>query len=419
MNSHSSSPASRIQGRRSAPRLVLSLALGLALPLAVPPATAVTLGEDVSAALSRAAEQARVAAIRGEGQAVRRHAESLVAEDPSLRLKYLSDQLTDDTGAYEWEAMVDLPLWMPGQRGVRREIAAALGGQADALDRLLRWEMAGRVREVAWSAALALGRLRQTEQALKTAQALQDNVATRVEAGELPRVDLLLARQDALEREAERQAASLEAQDAMARYAQLTGRTALPAPLLEPVGNAGSLPADHPLLGDAEGALVLARAERDRAQRDRVGHPVLSLGGKRAQDQRGGDIQNMVQMEINIPFGLAAQSAPELAAAERAYTERSTQRHQVQLEAERSLALARLERQGADAALAVAEQRHALAQEALGLVRRAFDLGETDLTSLLRAEERAREAGIALELSRLERGRAQARLNQALGVIPQ
>jgi outer membrane protein TolC len=52
-------------------------------------------------------------------------------------------------------------------------------------------------------------------------------------------------------------------------------------------------------------------------------------------------------------------------------------------------------------------------------VRRAFNLGESELTTLLQAQERARQASLDLELRRLEQGRAAARLNQALGLVPE
>lgn len=389
------------------------------LPLAGAPAFAGSLGEAVSSALAVAAEQARIAAIRGEGEAVRRQAGGLVAGDPALRVKHRSDRLTDDAGANEWEAMLDVPLWMPGQRDARQSVAAALGGQADGLASLLRWEIAGRVREAVWTATLAQGRLRQAEEAFASARALAATIDKRFAAGELARVDLLLARQETLEREAEQQAAQVEVETALTQYRLLTGQTDLPEDPLERVADLETVPTDHPLLREADGTLGVARAERTRTQRDRRGNPTLSLGGTRTQDGRGADAADAVQLEISIPFGLASQSAPALAAAERLYTERTTDLHRARLEAEQALAVARVSQRGVADALAVAERRHTLAHEALDLVRRAFDLGESDLTALLQAEARAREASVALELRRLEQGQARARLNQALGIVPE
>ncbi|MGQ9659056.1 MAG: hypothetical protein ACUVQI_09705 [Thermochromatium sp.] len=67
------------------------------------------------------------------GEATRRQAEALVASDPGLRIKHLNDQATANTGATEWEGMVELPLWMPGQRTARQAVAAALNAQSATL----------------------------------------------------------------------------------------------------------------------------------------------------------------------------------------------------------------------------------------------------------------------------------------------
>ncbi|EGV17984.1 TolC family protein [Thiocapsa marina] len=409
----------------SRPLLIIPL-IGLLLTGAGS-AAATTLAEAVGAALALAEQTPRVTAARREADAIRTQAGSLVAQDPALRVKYLSDELTEGGGANEWEAMVDLPLWLPGQRGARREVAGALDSQAGALERLLRWEMAGRVRQAAWEAAFAEGRLRQAEIALEASRTLEATVAKRTTAGELARVDLLMARQETLGREVDLQSAQVEARRAHDAYRQLTGADRLPEPLTESPpptsdaarGTAPVLPPNHPLLADSDGALARARADRKQVTLDRRGHPTLSLGGKRAQELRGEDTLDSLQIEVSMPFGLASQSAPALASAERAYTERLTELHRIRLEAEQALASADIERLGAAEALVVAERRHALAQDALRLMRRAFDLGETDLAELLRAEERAREASMDLELRRLEQGRALARLNQALGVIPE
>lgn len=386
-------------------------------------AVAMTLGEAVTRALHLAEQAPRVAAVRREAAATRTQATSLVAEDVALRLKSISDRLTEDQGANEWEAMVDLPLWLPGQRDARQAIAGALDTQSVALERLLRWEMAGLVRETSWETALAGGRLRQAELALEAARALETTVDKRTRGGELARVELLQARQETLVREVEVQAARLAASRAREAWQHLTGQTSLPDPLSElappPTETPRALPADHPLLTDGEGALMLARAERERAIQERRGHPLLSLGGKRVEAGRGTDALDALQIEMSIPLGLGSQSAPALAAAERTYTERLTDLHRIKREAELELVSADLERRGATEALAVAERRAGLAAEALRLMRRAFELGERDLAELLRSQERAREASLDLELRRLEQGRALARLNQALGVIPE
>lgn len=392
--------------------------------LGFPPSkpAAATLAEAVTAAMELQQQGQRVGALRNEQTAVERQAAGPLAADPALRAKTLSDAFTGDDGAYELEAMVDLPLWMPGQRGARRSVAEALGTQAGALSRYLRWEAAGRVREAAWSAALAQGRLQQAGAALESARALERDIGKRSKAGELARVDLLVAQQETLTREVDLQSAQIDYDRAIQTFVLLTGLPALPDPLVEtaaPVAAGQELQPDHPLLASSAGAVAQARAERDRVQSQRRGTPTLSLGAKQARAERGAESDTALQLEVIIPFGLANQAAPALAGAERAYTERFAEQSLTRLEAEHALQEARLGVLGAADALAVAQRRQTLTQDALKLVRRAFDLGESDLTALLQSQERARQASLDLELRRLEQGRAAARLNQALGVVPE
>jgi outer membrane protein TolC len=411
------------------------------------------LADAVAGAMEQAGQLIRAEALIGESDAVRRQAGAWIADDPALRLKGVSDQLTGDDGAYEFEALVELPLWLPGQRRARLELASSLGLRADALSRLLHWEVAGAVRDAVWEAELADVRLRQTAAAYEAARALEAVVAKRFEAGELARLDLLTAAQETLALQAELTAALAAQEQAMAAYAQLTGRQTLPKPPNWPpdvslnrptdlqaaadatTGGEGmasatsldaaiggeriALPDDHPLLADAGAALSGARAERTRVASDRRGNPVLSLGGKRTRDARSAPTDDALQLEVVIPFGLPSQSAPEIAASERQVTERLAELHRLRREAERELVAALLGRRGAAAALLVAERRARLAEDGLAVAERAFELGETNLGERLRAERRAREAKLDLALRRAEQGQALARVNQALGIIPQ
>jgi len=406
------------------PRACLRAGLA-ALLLALPafPSSAGSLGEAVTGALTLAQQQPRATALRNESAAIRSQANSLTAEDPAVRFKGLSDRPIDDTGAYELEAMLDMPLWLPGQRGARQALADAVAGQADGLARLLRWRMAGRVREAVWEAALAHGRLRQAAAALTAARSLEASVSKRAAAGELARMELVTAQQETSAREVDLAAAQVDYDQAIAAYVQLTGQPRLPEPLNEPatapdLPEPVTLPPDHPLLAGADGAVARARAERDRVAADRRGHPLLSLGAKRARGDRTQDAIDALQLEVSIPFGLKRQNAPALAGAERELTDQLAELQQMRLQAEQDLNGAVLARRGAEQALAVAERRAELAQQALTITRRAFDLGEADLSTLLRAEERAREASLGLALRRLDKGRALARLNQALGIVP-
>ena len=399
-------------------RVLAALVMAL-VPWQAP--VAATWGEAVSAALALAGQGQRVSAERGVGGALRRQAQGLLADNPALRVKVLTDRATGDQGAYELEGMVDLPLLLPGQRSARMDLADSTEAAADALLGRLQWEVAGLVREAAWEAALAEGRLRQAQAALASAQALQASVAKRKGAGELAQLDLLLARQDTLARQSDLDAASAAHAEAMAAYRALTGQQALPDPLSEPAPALTDepVPADHPLLASLDRAVATARSERSRVSADRRGNPILSFGAKHARADRDLPEDDALQMEVVLPLGLKRSSAPDMARAERDYTAQLAELQQARQTLARDLATARVAVAGAAQQLGSARERAEVTDAALQLARRAFDLGEGDLAALLRAEERAREARLNLALRELDQGRALSVLNQAMGVIPQ
>lgn len=398
--------------------------LGLVLVLLLNPLSnlsAATLGDAVRSALDLTLQEQRTEATRALADATRKRAALLTAEPVAARLKGVSDAFTGDQGAYELEANLDLPLWLPGQRGARRALADALSTGAESLSRRLRWEMAGRVRETAWAAVLADVQREQAAAALNAARALESTVTRRESAGEAARMDRLIASQETRTLELELADALLGFDHAISAYVQLTGQSKLPDPLLEkvPTGDDLALPPDHPLVLDAQSALAEARAERDRVGADGRGTPLLSVGAKRVREAYGTGTDHALQLELSIPIASGRYNAPALAAAERDYTDRSATLMDLRRQAELDLRDALIARRGAAERLVLAERRAALAADALALRRRAFELGELDLAELLRAEERAREARLALALCRAEKGRAAARLNQALGVIPE
>jgi outer membrane protein TolC len=91
----------------------------------------------------------------------------------------------------------------------------------------------------------------------------------------------------------------------------------------------------------------------------------------------------------------------------------------VKRELDDSLRKSRVERATAERSLQLAQRREALAAEGLRLTQRAFELGESDLFTLLQARAQALASQRELRLRRLELERATARYNQAMGVIPE
>ncbi|MET0029154.1 MAG: TolC family protein [Candidatus Thiodiazotropha sp.] len=342
-----------------------------------------------------------------------------LAGDPAFNLKYQTDAIGSDLGYQEWEGGVELPLWWPGQRdalareGEQTRIAAEAFAQSRELD------IAGEVRERLWELALARSARQEARLAYDSARELEHDINRRIEGGELPRSDLLLAQKEVVAREDALQQADNRVQQAERRFSRFTGMAVPPPATAEPLAQPGELSDQHPKLQLAAAEVAMARARRDQVQAERFSGTSLWLGGKTTRAASGDDYDSAVGLEVTLPFGSRSQSAPAQAEAETALTQALADQDRTRRELQESIDVATLAYQGSLDALRRSQRKQSLADESLGMSRRAFELGETDLVRLLQARSDAMTAHQELEARRLEVGRATARLNQILGVIPQ
>jgi cobalt-zinc-cadmium efflux system outer membrane protein len=373
----------------------------------------------IRAGLERDPNAALSGAVKAEGEAIRTAASSLLAADPSLVLHHESDAVASDDGYRNWQGGVEMPLWLPGQRDRYRRVADATDQEAAALARLQHWRMAGDIRELLWSVEIAAAKLDLAEQALASAVKLEADVEKRVSAGELARSDTILARKETLARMADIARAKAEHEALLGKYRNLTGLQALPATFAEAMPAATVIPEDHPALAAARVTVERARSERDRVSSRRRGNPVLTLGGQSERDVRENSYDESVMLELSMPFGMRNHFAPQAAAAERSLTEATIGLQQVQRELENERVRVLAEAVQGSRTFELSQQQQQLAEEGLRLMQRAFELGESDLFTLLQAHKQALAARRDLRISELELGRAHARLNQTLGVIPE
>jgi len=373
----------------------------------------------IRAGLERDPNAALPGAVQAEGEAIRSAASSLLAADPSLVLHHESDAVASDDGYRNWQGGVAMPLWLPGQRDRYRRVADATEQEAVALMRLQHWRMAGDIRELLWSLAIAAAKLDLAEQALASAEKLQADVEKRASAGELARSETILARKETLARMADIAQAKAEHETLLGKYRNLTGLQALPATFTEALPAATAVPEDHPALAAARIAMARARSERDRVSSGRRGNPVLTLGGQSERDVRENSYDESVTLDLSVPFGMRSHFAPQAAAAERSLTEAMIELRQVQRELENERVRVLAEAVQGNRTFELSQQQQQLAEEGLRLTQRAFELGESDLFTLLQAHKQALAARRDLHISKLELGRAHARMNQTLGVIPE
>lgn len=377
-----------------------------------------TLSEVAALTYQRYPEQPLAASRRDYAAALTRQAHSAIAGNPALTARYQTDQVGSDIGLREWEAGVELPLWRPGQRGVRQQLGERTGGSADAAAHALRLEVAGKVRETVWEVFTARNNLALAEHEWQAAQSLEQDVRKRVSLGELAKTDLLLAQDETYSKRDLYLSAQAEVAHAEQRYEALTGLQRMPRRKAESQSTATSLPEDHPLLVYLRAELERSRAQVMVARRERAESPQALFGVRQEKSGFGADPVNSVGVTVRWPLATNVQSAPRIRAAQMEVTQAqadllaSQRRLQVDFhEAQHELGVLAQR-------LVAAQQKATVARESLRLARLSFSLGESDLVSRLRVQSLAFAAERAEQELQLRLQAAIARYNQSVGELP-
>lgn len=356
-------------------------------------------------------------ALAGEALAISQKSRAWLADAPMLSLHYQDDALASDVGLQELEAGLELPLWRPRQRAGWHTLANEADTIQSAYRQVLRWRLAGELREHLWAVALADGARAQARAATESALELQRQIAERINHGELPQIDLNLSRRETLDRKIEQLETEAALANALESYRILTGLDALPFAFKETEAAERDL-SDHPLLVLRRLQLSRAMVERDQAVANRLGQPVLSVGARREQGRAEDEAINSVGLGVGIPIGLRAYAGPDIAAAEWDLADAKTKLAREQRELGLAISAAGNQVEIGRQALTLTTERAELAAEHLSLSQAAFDLGEMDLMDFLLIRTAAYDTFRQQDRQRLTLARDIARYNQLLGVMP-
>lgn len=377
-----------------------------------------TLGAALEQAWSRHPQALAFSAREAEAHARADLAAGLTPTPPSLSLSNVSDRLNADAGKDAWELELAVPLWLPGQRAARAQEAGRAADEVTARRHALRLQLAGELREAWWALDSARQALALATQREAAARALEADVARRFKLGELARVDANLAQNERLAAEGETLDAESALRQAEQSYQTLTGADA-PAQLTEET--AAALPgtdASHPQLAAAQTLAQLAQARLKVAEQTRRDAPELALRLERERGDFNAPYAHSVGIKLTVPFSSGARVRQDTAAAQaeslQAEGELALAQQRLTLEAERARWALDVARQQLDKA----QERRRVTADSLHLAEKAFVLGESDLSTLLRARLAMREADAFFNRQHSARLAGVSRLNQSLGVMP-
>ncbi len=376
-----------------------------------------SLHDLVEKTIVRYPDSGLLAAKQIEIDAKNKRANGILPAAPAIGLLNRNDAITSNRGEREWEAELELPVWLPGQRAAREAIArdAALGLVDTRAT--LSLQVAGMVRDALWDIAMMMHQATLAKSRHQTSLALLSDVEKRVKAGDLPKTDIMLAQNEAYQAETFLLRAEAEVKHAQFRYKLLTGLNAIPESFIEQQVKS-SLDDNHPALRDASKKILLADDERSLIKIERRENPTVSLSARTQRGPFDNQSNESLGLKLRIPFETESHSAPLVANAEVNYAKNQTEAQHLRYTLEAAFHEAEHNLEVTTAELAITTKQHANAQESLRLAKKAFTLGETDLVSLLRVQASAYEAERAMKQRQIQLQWDTAHYNQAAGAMP-
>jgi outer membrane protein TolC len=377
-----------------------------------------TLAQLVDLTLEKYPDTAMIAALQQEADALRRRGGSWLANSPYVLVNYIEDAPGSDDGLREIVGGFGLPLWRWGQRDAAQRVAERAGEASDTHAQELKLQVAGLLREALWNMALADVRLEQAQLDLDVATKLLAKVERRVELGDLPRADLLLAKSNVLEMRSLEVQAEAEVMHSRKRYASLTQTTRIPADYSERLSAASGVNPRHPALNAVNSRIERKRAELENIQASGGGQPVIELGGKTARGSRAEPYNDSMTMNLIVPFGGSDHIAPQVAAANLEMTQAMTAREHLLRDLEQRFHEAEHALEVDKAELSIADDLKGIAEMHLKMAELSFSAGEIDLLDLLRIQGKTNSARRYAKERALTLQRDIAFYNQAVGVLP-
>jgi cobalt-zinc-cadmium efflux system outer membrane protein len=358
-----------------------------------------------------------IEALEEEAAAISRRSESWTADASQIGLSF--QEATSGTLHYG-DASLQMPLWNPGQRDAEKTVGrqAEISSQSQA--EAIRLRVAGLVRSALWDMALQKIRYEQAQAELAVFEQLFAKVGRRVELGDLPRADLLLAQTELLQKYSVLTLAEAELMHARKRYSSITQITKIPAAYQENLAALKEIQQNHPALVAINNQIERKQAELGAIKLIGSGQTHLAVGvntDRGNHDPRSNNTESF-NVGVSIPFGGHAHLQPRLAAVNVELNKLIAQRvqlyrdlEQMHHEAEHNLEVNQVE-------LETANELKRVAEEHAGMMQLSFSVGEINLMDLLRVQSRTQQAILNAKERALILERDKAFYNQAVGVMP-
>ena len=389
-----------------------TLVLG-GLILTSPLALAQNYAHLMETVISKLPEQKNTAALQELANTNRQAADSWIAGDVDITIRHENDGATGNQGYQSWEVGAGFPIWLSGQSDAKQKLGQDYARMSENQQSLVDLRASKILRGLVWQLKKAKVTVEFNRKNLEQTQALQHLVSQRVDAGESPKFDLLVAQQSVLKVQRQLALADQAYQSALENYRAWTGSDEIPEDLAE-TQHSQDLSV-HPEIVALREQLAVAGTKLELARINRKQNPHLYVGGKTDKSNQMAD-NTMLVAQVSVPLGINKQSSVAVSEQNRA-----TVQLQVALEkAEQSLKIAQKNAQiKIDQALKtrqLSEEQLKLSEQTVGLATNAYQQGETSIQILLQMKQQFFENKLNYQLSKLDYLQAIADYNQTQGV---
>ncbi|MTI63840.1 TolC family protein [Methylophaga sp.] len=341
---------------------------------------------------------------------------ALFAEPATANLDHFNDAIGSGEGMQEWEGSVDMPLWLPGQQQAQQALSSKIMAQLPAYQNRLRLQASGEVRELIWQVKLAEARLEQATQVWETAKKLEQDVASRVKAGDLAANEALLASSNTLEARSQMIAAESELSQQLKTYTLVTGLQSLPAEVTEVLQSQPQVPADHPALLMQDQVIARLQAEMNIARFEGSVNPSVSVGVRRERGDDSESFNNSLGLGFSMPLDNKRYSQLAVAESAAALADAQVARQETERQLNKNLLASQESLSAVNKQLKLAAEQDRTTHQYYQMQKRAFDLGEINLIDLLRSQVLANESRSRKRELEVLVEQKKAAVNQALGV---
>ncbi len=377
-----------------------------------------TLAKVVDLTMEKFPDMTWLKALEDQAAAIKNRGESWFAGAPQAGFRY--QNMTSGTVHYA-DATVQIPLWNIGQRDAEKQSGIKAGTSAEMQSAATKLRIAGLVRSALWDMELQKVRYEQARAEIDIFEKLLAKVERRVELGDLPRADVLLAQTELLQRLSTLTQAEAELMHTRKRYASVTQLTKIPSVYKEKLADLKKVEFSHPAFVAVNSDIERKQAEINALKLTGSGQTNVTVGINSDRSQNDDPRSNQTEsfnIGVNIPFGGSEHLQPQVAALNVELNRLIANREQLFRDLELAHHEAEHNLEVNQAELEISNELKQIAGEHLKMMQLSFSVGEISLMDLLKAQSRTQQAILGAKERTVMYERDIALYNQAVGVMP-